>query len=295
MSDIEVVEKPGTSLATEVEKARAVQQVQTALVIAKKFPRDEVASEKRIMVNCQRLGLAEKATYLYPRGGQSVTGPSIRLAETLAQAWGNIEYGFTVLEELPDSSVVECFCHDLETNTKVRRTVTIVHAVRLKNGTDKKLSDPRDRYENTANNAQRRVRATILEVIPGDVVERAVNACKKTLAAGGGEPLIDRIKKMVVSFGSLGVSQEMLEKRLGHPVAVTTGDECVELLSIFNSLRDGESKRQQWFEFDVPNEDKAAEVAAAIASPKVASQAPRDPASCQEGEGCLARGRETPV
>lgn len=42
----------------------------------------------RILKSCTRETLAQSAVYSYPRGGQSVEGPSIRLAETLAQEWG---------------------------------------------------------------------------------------------------------------------------------------------------------------------------------------------------------------
>jgi len=33
---------------------------------------------------------AEVASYEYPRGNEKVSGPSIRLAEVLAQCWGNM-------------------------------------------------------------------------------------------------------------------------------------------------------------------------------------------------------------
>lgn len=42
------------------------------------------------------------------------------------------------------------------------------------------LTDSRDIYEATANFGARRMRACILGVIPGDVVDMAVNECKET-------------------------------------------------------------------------------------------------------------------
>ena len=68
---------------TEMVISRQAQEVQAAMVIAKKFPRDEVQSFNRIMKACQRKTLAEQAMYEYPRGGTKVTGPSIRLAEAM--------------------------------------------------------------------------------------------------------------------------------------------------------------------------------------------------------------------
>lgn len=73
---------------TEMMISRQAQEVQGAMVIAKRFPRDEVESFNRIMQSCKRKSLAESAMYEYPRGGTKVSGPSIRLAEAMAQNWG---------------------------------------------------------------------------------------------------------------------------------------------------------------------------------------------------------------
>ena len=85
------------SSQTEMMISRQAQEVQAAMVIAKKFPRDEYEATEKIKRTCQRSTLAEQAIYSYPRGGQNVSGPSIRLAEALAQNWGNIDYGIIEL------------------------------------------------------------------------------------------------------------------------------------------------------------------------------------------------------
>jgi hypothetical protein len=48
--------------------------------------------------------MAETAFYSYPRGGQTVSGASIRFAEELARCWGNIEYGIKELSRDKDKS-----------------------------------------------------------------------------------------------------------------------------------------------------------------------------------------------
>lgn len=50
---------------------RQAQEVQAAMVIAKKFPRDEFEAAERIKRACQRRSLAGQAVYAYPRGGGS--------------------------------------------------------------------------------------------------------------------------------------------------------------------------------------------------------------------------------
>lgn len=274
----------GTSVGIEAEKSKAMQKVQAALVIAKRFPRDEIRALKKIETECLRPALAEKAEYAYPRGGEKVTGPTIRLAEVIARHWGNCQYGFRELEQVQGKSVVETFCWDLETNTQVQREFSVSHAIQLskaKGGGKKILTDPRDVYEMVANQAQRRVRACILEVIPGDVVDKALAICRATLQKGNGEPLIDRITRLILNFSKQGISKETIEKRIKHKAEDINAEEIVDLTAIYNSIRDGQSKREDWFDFKGPAEGGKAEE---LASKLAAKKAPPPKAELSEDE-----------
>lgn len=240
----------GGGAMVEASSARQANEVQAAMIIAKKFQRDENAAFAKIMSACKRKGLAEQALYAYPRGGQMITGPSIRLAEAMAQAWGNIDFGIVELEQRDGESTVMAYAMDLETNTRQVKTFTVRHERHTKQGT-KTLDDPRDIYELVANNGARRLRACILGVIPGDIQDAALEECEKTLKAGGGEPIKDRVRKMVVLFGEMGVTQEMIEKRLGHKLEAVIEQEVVTLGKIYRSIKDGMAKREAYFEVSV--------------------------------------------
>ena len=95
--------------------------------MAKKFPRDEYEAIEKIRRSCQRATLAEQAIYSYPRGGQNVSGPSVRLAESLAQNWGNIDYGIIELEQKDGKSEMMAYAWDLETNTRVTKIFGVEH------------------------------------------------------------------------------------------------------------------------------------------------------------------------
>jgi hypothetical protein len=249
---------PAESTAMQIEESRAVQQVQAALIIAKKSPRDETKAYARIMQACKRQGLAEQAAYVYPRGGQQVTGPSIRLAETLAQYWGNIDFGIRELEQKNGESIVEAFCWDLETNTRQTKLFTVKHERHSKNGVTK-LKDPRDIYETVANQGARRLRACILGIIPGDIVDAALSQCEDTVKAQGkNEPIADRARKMVAAFQEYGVTQELIEKKLGHKLEAIIEQELVNLRRIFQSLKDGMAKRHDFFDLPKPESDDSA-------------------------------------
>lgn len=236
-----------------VSETRELTQVQSAVAMAKRFPRDETAAFARVVAACKRRRLAEAALYAYPRGGEVVTGPSIRLAEAVAQAWGNMDFGVRELETGDGSTLVESYAWDLETNTRVSKSFRVPH-VRQTRRERKVLTDPRDVYELVANSAARRLRACILGVIPGDVIDEAVAVCRQTMESDAKESLQDRVRKMVAAFESHGVTQSMIERRLGHPMAETDPAEFVDLTAIFKAVRDNPGSRGQFFEHgEVPD------------------------------------------
>ena len=230
----------------EIESSRAIAEAQGKLVIAKRFPRDEARAYAKIMESCRRKGLAEEATYAFPRGGQTVSGPSIRLAEELARAWGNIDYGIRELSRKEGVSEMEAYAWDLETNTSSSQKFSVRH-IRDTRGGGQALTDERDIYELTANQGARRLRARVLAILPPDLVEAALTECKQTLAGKSDEPIADRVRKMIRAFEKFGVTAPMIEARLGHTLDAVLPDELADLIGIFNSLKSGMSKAGDWF------------------------------------------------
>lgn len=242
--------RPETS-AMDIATTTASQEVQVAFVMAKKFPRDERESYKRIIKACSRRSLAEQASYMFPRGGTKVTGPSIRLAEVLAQNWGNFKSGVIELERKRGAggcgeSVAMSYAVDLETNSWDTKVFTVRHWRDTQQG-GYALTDERDIYELVANQGARRKRACILSLIPGDIAEAAEQECEKTLAGENKEPLSDRIRAMIVDFEKVQVTQEMIEVRLGFKVDAMGEQHLAALKKVFVSMRDGMSQRGDWF------------------------------------------------
>lgn len=239
-------DKSGGALA--VEQERAIQEVQAALVIAKRFPRDPIAAMDKIIQACTRQTLADSALYSYSRGGTEVTGPSIRLAEALAQNWGNIQFGIRELEQRKGVSVVEAFAWDVETNTRQVKTFSVPHVRDTRKG-KKALTDARDVYEVIANQGARRLRACILGVIPGDVTEAAVRQCEITQSSTV-DVSADSIKKLLSTFLSeFGVAQGQIEKRIQRRIESIRPAQFLQLRKIYQSLRDGMSGVEDWFEY----------------------------------------------
>jgi len=240
-----------------IESQRAVAEVQGKLTIAKSFPRNPQQSFAEASEACSRWSFADQAMYSFPRGGTTVTGPSIRMAEELARCWGNIEYGTRELSRREGESEVEAYAWDQEKNITRSIRFTVKH-LRDKKGGAVPLTDERDIYELIANMAGRRVRACLLNILPADYVDGAVEICKNTLVNGGTDLLVDRVRKALIVFASAGVTNEMIEKKFNKKTSEFFPEDLAELTVIRNSIRDGHSKVSDWFgeKTDAPVGDK---------------------------------------
>ena len=224
-NDGQITTTAGAGALVQVEAARGIAEVHASLQLAKAYPRDEARAVQRIEVACQRPRLAEVSLYSYSRGGADVTGPSVRLAEALAQNWGNLDFGVREVSQSRRSdgigeSTVQAYCWDKETNTRREVTFQVPHVRDTKAGR-KPLTDARDIYEAVANQGARRMRACILGIIPGDVVEHAVNVCRTTL-----ETHVDMSPKAVNAllegFKRYGVSRKQIEAWLARSIEAMT-------------------------------------------------------------------------
>ncbi len=255
--------------AVLIEQQRATSEIESALTIAQKFPRNIDAALKRIIHACSQKAVAEKAFFSYPRGGNTITGESVHLARIIAQQWGNIQFGIIEISQEYGYSNVRAFAWDIETNTLSKNEFIVKHARFVRGKGNVKLEDPRDIYEMIANQGARRLRNCIFEVVPIYVKEAASLQCEKTLKepVNNQESIDDTIKKMISAFDkNFGVTALMIENKLNIPIANITEDHVNDLRKIYNSLKEGMSTIDNWFETLEPakEEDKNKQIKDAI-------------------------------
>jgi len=262
--------------------------------IAKQFPRDLAEVTARMNQACSRLTLAQSATYAFPRGGTTVEGPSIRLAEALIGAWGNAEAGWKEVARHWDPKgadgkgcmVSECvaFCFDKETNVRREISFSVPHT-RDKAETDARgkktgkmlrvpLDSERDIYELCANMAFPPPPPPPFYGLSRGLWGGALAVTKKTLENGDSRPLADIIRSLEAKFREYGVSRAMLEANLGHKLEETTMPEVVKLGKVFNSIADGMVRVKDVF----PDDDQPAREPAL---PKTPASAPASKASAR--------------
>lgn len=235
----------GNALMT-AETQRSIAEIQAMSIMALHNPRNPQVSVDRILVECQRPSLADVAIYSFPRGGTNVSGPSIRLAEVIKRHWGHIRSGWRCLERSKGRSLIQAYAYDIQNNISEDRTFEVRHIRDTRQG-PKPLTDERDIYELEANQASRRVRACILALIDGDVIEAAVDQCEKTLEAKA-DTSQEGIKRMLDAFKPFKVNQKMIEARIGRNVSSITAAQMVGLKNILNGMKDGMSDRENWFD-----------------------------------------------
>ncbi len=232
----------------EVDSARAVAQIQGAMMVAKKFPRDEVQAMNRIMAAAGRRKVAEQAEYEYSKGGSNIAGPSIRAAETISQAWGNMISGITEVmrDENKKESLMLAYAADMETNNWKFIEWRVPHTIDKTGGQQKALTSGRDIYERIMNDGSRRLRNVLLAAIPSDVTDSFIEKCNETLSKSD-TPLKDRLSQMITAMAEFGVTQPMIENKMGCAYSAITERQLAQLRRIYQAIKDGFYKVSDYF------------------------------------------------
>ncbi|QDH92845.1 hypothetical protein KNU62_gp60 [Gordonia phage Bakery] len=242
--------RPSTevSQATAVEQSRAVAEVQAAVLVAQQNRRIKTVAVVEMRDSTAQRSVADKAFFRFPRGGETVSGPSIHLARELARCWGNIQFGVSELrrDDVKGESEMQAYAWDLETNARNVTSFIVPHTRDTKRGV-KKLTDMRDIYENNANSGARRLRECIFAVLPPWFIDEAVDRCNATLKDGGGVPLAQRITNAIELYSGIAISRDQLEAKLGRSSNDWTEHDVAQLGVIWKSIDRGEVQKDEEF------------------------------------------------
>lgn len=238
-TDIAEIKKEETALYL-LTKA----EIDTQIATAKAFPRSlTVFRTKALSMATFSEDVAASCTYSLPRGGKDLEGPSIRLAEIVAAAYGNIQYGGRVIANDGKNITAQGVCIDLENNVKS----TIEVSRKITNSKGETYSQ--DMQTVTGNAAIAiAVRNAILKVIPGamvaDIMEKA-----KEVARGTAETLVARRNKAIEYFKSQGVTDAQLCETLDiKKVEDIDLDKLQTLTGMRAAIKNGESTVKDLFE-----------------------------------------------
>ena len=239
-------------LAKASSTAMATAEVQAAIIVAMRFPRDEDEAYGKMIKSCKRPTFAEKAVYRFPRGGKEIVGPSVHMAREFARCWRNIRYGFHVISKSDDTCHIRGWAWDMETNAKAEQDATFKLLIyrKQKGGGGRWIKpDERDKRELINKHGAIAERNCLLKLIPSDMIEDFVREVRRNAAATAAQQLDEKRKQIIAAFADYNIEPKQLEAYLGHPLTELTGDDVVRLQEVYAAIRDGQAR---WSDFASP-------------------------------------------
>lgn len=180
-------------------------EIDCQIATAKRYPR----SINKFKQDAKSMATLDEATaisciYSLPRGNKPITGPSVRLSEIIASAWGNLRVGARVVDEGPKFITAQGFAHDLERNVAI--TMEVQRRITNKNGG--RYSD--DMIVMTGNaSAAIAFRNAVLKCVPKAYWQEVEQAARET-ALGKQETLGKRRASAIEYATKLGVITERI-------------------------------------------------------------------------------------
>lgn len=221
-----------SALATVV-KAEIDTQISTAHAYPRSLSRFNKNALAMVTMNKE---IADECFYVIPRGGKAIEGPSIRLAEIVAAAYGNLRYGARVVGEEAENVIAQGVCHDLENNLAVTME------------TKRRIVDSRgNRYNSdmvtvTGNAAcSIAARNAIFRVVPKILWLPAYEEARR-LAKGDAKTFEVKREAVLVGFEKIGVQRKKIFDYLKiDGVQDLNSDHLITLIGIGNAIKNGEA------------------------------------------------------
>lgn len=214
-----------TRVETSAVAVLARSELEAQMDCAHKYPRSIKAFvNEAIGLATLTREIAESCVYALPRAGKTIAGPSVRLAEIMASAYGNIHVAARVLDAEEREVVAQGVCWDIQKNVRV----TVEARRRITNKAGKRYDDDMIGVTGAAAGSIA-LRNAIFRVVPRAYVDM-VYAKVKEVAVGNASTLAGRREEVIVRLMKIGVPQERVFARLGKKAIEDVGLEDVEML-----------------------------------------------------------------
>lgn len=242
----EIIEVKQADMLTAINRSEVDIQIATA----KQYPRNI----QQALANIKAIATLDKTTaedcfYAVSRGGQTIEGVSVRLAEIIAGQWGNLRVQTRIIGNDGRTITVQGVCHDLETNLAV--SVEVKRSIVNKQG----QTYSQDMQVVTGNAASAiAFRNAVLKVIPKAVTSRVIEEVRSIAKNIAPADLKNTRNQMIVYFGTQGISQAMLLSYCGvtKPEDITE-QKIFELRGLINAVKEGTTTLQEVFKEHTPD------------------------------------------
>lgn len=232
-------------------------EIDIQIATAKRYPRD-IHRALAVIKDIATLdtSTAEDCFYALRRQGTLIEGVSVRLAEIIANAWGNLRVQTQIIGNDGKTITARGICHDLEANVAV--AVEVKRRITDKNG----RTYSEDMQVTTGNAASAiAYRNAVLKVVPKAVTSRVITEIKD-VAMGKSIDLETRRKRMLEYYQKIGVSQaKILSYCHVNKVEQIDGSMIFELSGLKNAIKEGTTTVQQAFDLNTADSEKIADEA----------------------------------
>lgn len=235
-------------------------EVAAQLDAAHRYPRQtkRFINEAMTLATLSR-DVAESCIYALPRAGKTIAGPSVRLAEICASAYGNLHVAARVIDVEEREVVAQGVAWDLEKNLRV--TVEARRRITSKNG--RRYDDDMITVTGAAAGSIA-LRNAIFRVVPRAYVD-TIYAKVREVAVGNAVTLAARRAEVVQRIQKMGVPIERIFARVGKKAIEDVGlDELEVLIGLGTSIKNKESGIDDAFPAVDHTASKAKELEAAL-------------------------------
>lgn len=246
--------KPAEVVAPTALAAIVGAEIDRQIATARAFPRSlDLFRKKALSLATLDDEVAESCFYVLGRkakgGGEEkkIEGPSVRLAEIVAAAYGNLKVAARVIEITAREVVAEGVAIDLEANNAMSAEVRVP----IVNRDGRRYSA--DMINVTANAACAKARRNaVFAVVPFAIVKPIYEQAKAT-AVGTEATLKDRREKTLAGIEKAGVSRARVFAALGvSGIDDINLERLEELKGWCSAIKDGERSVDEVFPKDPP-------------------------------------------
>ena len=206
---------------------------------------------------------AEDCFYALRRSGEVIEGVSVRMAEIITGAWGNMRVQTRIIGNDGKTITAQGICHDLETNIAV--SVEVKRRI-----TDKQGRTFSEDMQVVTGNAASAIafRNAVLKVVPKAVTKKVIEDVKQ-VALGNAIDLETSRKNALANYAKAGVTEQMILDYLG----ITKKEEIDKeklfaLKAAWNAIKEGTATIED--EFVKPAKEREAAKNAEANKDKVA-------------------------
>lgn len=258
MENYDVIVTEGTEMYEAGQRAEFDIQIATA----KRFPRNLArVKENAVAIITMDKATAEQCRYALPRGGKTLSGPSVHLARIIVQQYGNIRVDARVKQITDKQIISEAVCFDLETNyavkVEVRRSImqneTVWDEKTKKSVRTGKMIRMNDDMITVTGNASNSIafRNAVFAVIPKGITDVCYNTAMEMMT-GDLSDEAKLIKKRNDVLGKMKTAYNITEEQILTAIGLRSinqvkAEQIADLIAIGQSIKDGDTTVDEAF------------------------------------------------